>query len=139
MINDDIPEQPEQEDEQQSAAVAGADASDNSTRRTKESRVKREAREADAFWKAVFESAVGRREMWRIVASPAGAHAFEVRFGVGPAGVPDSLASWYERGAQDFGLRLYHEWLRREPASVALMHQEHDSRFEKSKRRTSGE
>jgi hypothetical protein len=98
-------------------------------------RVRIEALEADAFWTMVLGSEVGRREMWRIIAGSAACHAFETRFACGPNGFPDDRAAWYGRGEQDMGLRLYHEWMRRDPAAIALMHQENDVRFIKPRGR----
>ncbi len=96
-------------------------------------RQEREAREADSFWRSVLGSEVGRREMWRLIAGSGGAHAFEARFPSSEAGVPYPEAAFYERGVQDFGLRIYHAWLLRDPAAVALMHAENDARFVKPK------
>ena len=138
MTDDDPPESPPEN--QDSAAAPSADDSSNSRRReSKESRIRREQREADAFWNAVFDTATGRREMWKIIAGSDGAHAFETRFMSGAVGFPDNNASWYARGEQDVGLRLYHAWLKRDPLSVAAMHQENDPRFAKPKRTKAGE
>jgi hypothetical protein len=98
-------------------------------------RARIEALEADAFWKMVLGSEVGRREMWRIISGSGAGHAFETRFACGPNGFPDDRAAWYARGEQDLGLRLYHEWLRRDPSAIALMHQENDHRFRKTRGR----
>jgi hypothetical protein len=73
--------------------------------------------------------------MWRIIAGTGSCHAFETRFACGPNGFPDDRAAWYGRGEQDMGLRLYHEWMRRDPAAIALMHQENDVRFIKPRGR----
>ena len=51
----------------------------------------------------------------------------------GPAGVPDEYATWYAKGEQDLGLRLYHKWLLLDPLSVAAMHAENDPRFARKK------
>lgn len=98
-------------------------------------RIRIDALEADAFWKMVLGSVVGRREMWRIIGGSGACHSFETRFACGPTGFPDDRAAWYARGEQDMGLRLYHEWMRRDPAAIALMHQENDHRFRKTRGR----
>ena len=98
----------------------------------KKDRRRREDREGDEFWAAVFDSKPGRREMWRLCANAL--HAFETRFAVTPTGFPDNNAAWHARGEQDVGLRLYHEWVRRFPEKVALMHHENDPRFRQPKR-----
>lgn len=132
MIDEGPPEQPE--DEQASAAVPGAADSIGTDKPRRESNERKTRREIDAFWDFVFDTPVGRAEMWKLI-GPQGAHAFESRFMSGAVGFPDTNATWYARGEQDFGLRLYHAWLLRNPLKVALMHQENDTRFTKPKRR----
>jgi len=97
----------------------------------KEDRVKREQREADEFWRACLSTPIGRRECWRLIAAEDAAHAFQTHFRAGPSGVPDKYATWYAKGEQDFGLRLYQRWLMLDVALVALMHKENDHRFAK--------
>jgi hypothetical protein len=99
-------------------------------RESKKDRIGREQREADNFWRECLSNVVGRRELYRIAA--VAAHAFETKFPAGAVGFPDANAAWYLRGEQDFGLRLYHHWLRLDPANVAKMHAENDPRFQAS-------
>ena len=128
------------ETETDSAAQIGAEDATNSKRReTKQRAQRRQQLEGEQFWRQIFCSEVGRREMWRLIAGPEGAHAFETRFMAGPAGIPDPNASWHARGEQDFGLRLYHAWLRDNPAGIALMHAENDPRFSVTRRRKASE
>lgn len=89
---------------------------------------KREADEAEAFWAGVFRSAVGRREMWKLLQVT---HAFEERFACGPNGFPQVEATWFHAGEQAVGQRLYQTWLRRDPITVAAMHAENDPNFAK--------
>lgn len=103
-------------------------------RRRRETRRAREDREREEFWKDVFRSAVGRREIWRMLFTGDGTHPFETRFPAGPVGFPDPNAAWYSRGEQDFGLRLYHSLLQIDRAGVLRMQDEHDPRFTKPKR-----
>ena len=137
-MNDDLLA-PIEGDEPQDSAAPAPEAVNSRKHERKESRIRREQQEADQFWKSVYDSEVGRREMWRLIAGPDGAHAFETRFPVGPSGVPDANAAWHAKGEQDFGLRLYHACLKRNPQSVALMHQENDHRFVETIRRKTGE
>ena len=102
----------------------------------KSGRLRREQREALSFWRAVLETEVGRREMWRKLFAAESSHAFETRFLSGPSGVPDPSASWYSRGEQDLGLRLFHTLQGICPEGVLLMQQENDPRFVKPKRKT---
>lgn len=127
MSDDDLPEDDDApvsavtDDRTESVAVSG--------RRKRENRIEREARESASFWKAVLADPVGRRELWRVIVGSMGAHAFETRFPASPAGTPDPYATWYAKGEQDLGLRLYHQWLRLDHAAVHLMHVENDPRF----------
>lgn len=98
----------------------------------KKDRVRREDREAKEFWRGVFESKVGRREMWKLVAGAF--DGLKTVFAVGPTGFPDPLASWHHRGIQDIGLRLYHQWLVDCPDLVGLMRRENDPLLKKPKR-----
>lgn len=135
-MSDENPSDQDSDHEQGNAAQPGEADATGTGRSKRESQAKREQREADAFWDKVFESEVGRREMYRIACSTTGAHAFETRFPCGPSGVPDPNAAWYEKGAQDFGLRLYHAWLKRNPTAIGQMHFENDPRFSTPKRKT---
>lgn len=100
-------------------------------RESKKDRAERERREADNFWRDCLSSVIGRRELWLLAAGATGAHAFETRFASGPNGFPDPNATWHAKGEQDFGLRLYHQWLRLDPSAVSKMHHENDVRFRK--------
>jgi len=107
---------------------------------SKANRLRREQREADDFWRGLLNSGtIARRELWRIVAGPQNAHAFETRFMASPGGFPDPKATDYARGEQDFGLRIYHAWLRLDPVAVAKMHAENDQRFAHPVRRKGNE
>ena len=131
-LNDD-PRNIDEDDGLPDSAVPARDLEELRRYERKKDRRRREEREGDSFWIAVFESKAGRREMWRLCS--AGLHAFETRFAVTPTGMPDNNATWHAKGEQDVGLRLYHEWIRRFPEKVALMHHENDPRFRKSKPR----
>ena len=133
MIDDDPP----QDDDEPEIAPADQPTVDSGTRRGHESqkrRIKREQKEADELWRRLLNDTVGRRELWRLACGPTGAHAFETRFqGTGELGLPNEYATWYAKGEQDFGLRLYHRWLLLDPIAVGAMHAENDPRFARKK------
>lgn len=98
------------------------------TNRDKERELAVRESEREQFWKAVFHSDVGRREMWGILHD---AHFDEDRFGVSPSGAPDPLASWLNRGEQAFGYRLFLTFMRYARPGVLQMLDEHDHRLAK--------
>jgi hypothetical protein len=134
-MSNDEPESIEPTDQVAHAArPARDDALDGKRNERKRERIAREQREAYAFWKQALNSPVGRRELWRLIATGAGAHCFETRFPCGPAGAPDGNACWHAKGEQDFGLRLYRYWIGVDPAAVCKMHDEHDFQLARRKR-----
>ena len=104
------------------------DAGSPSGVRKQRTRSRLEAKEGAAFWRACLATKTGRRELWRILQS---AHAFETKFACGPNGFPQSEATWFARGEQDLGLRIFFSWQRIDPENVLLMQQENDPRFVK--------
>ena len=128
-LGDDGPEEPD------AAEEATVDAADKASIREQKRRHKRGQDDATDFWRAVFATPIGRREVWKLLHEDM--HSFETRFGAGPNGTPDPYATWYQRGQQDLGLRLYQRWMAIEPTAVVVMHQENDPRFVKPKRRRS--
>lgn len=135
MSDDDLTDDRSDELPPSAAEPSDDSAVNTKQRRSKESRIDREAREAEVFWAGVFSTVVGRREMWRLLAGGGGSHAFETQFPAGAVGFPDPNAAWYARGEQDFGLRLYHRWIKLDPLAVSQMHIENDHRFAKKPRR----
>lgn len=113
----------------QSADQPTVDAASPKGYRKQERKVDQDKRASEEFWRGLIATPVGRREMWQLLAGSMGAHAFSAEFASGPAGVPDPLATWYKRGEQDFGLRLYQKLLLLDSHAIALMHKEHDPRF----------
>lgn len=89
---------------------------------------KRREREAGEFWKQVFATPLGRREMWGILASGG---AFEERFVAGPNGFPQPEATWCKAGEQRLAFRLYLSWMEYAPDDVALMVRENEPRLAK--------
>ena len=101
-------------------------ASDAGSLKKQNTRTKIHEREARTFWKSVFATEVGRREMWRLIQA---SHAFEERFACGPTGFPDPLATWFQAGEQALGQRIYDSWTIFDHEGVFLMRAEHDPRF----------
>lgn len=93
-------------------------------------------RDRAAFWRGVLSTETGRREIWNIIAGLDQLHAFNTNFPVGPVGFPDPNAAWYQRGQQDYGLKLYHDLLTVVPQEALLMHNENDARFQKPARKS---
>lgn len=113
-------------------------AADPEQHQRKRVRKKTAEQEASEFWAQVMASAVGRREVWKLLQD---AGTFAVTFACGPTGAPQPEATWYHNGQRDYGLGLHKMLLRRDPQSLALMHQEHDPDFQeaqKQKRVTHG-
>lgn len=107
---------------------------DNASSRTRSEshkrRVAREAHEARLFWNQVFETQVGRREMWRLLDQM---HPFESRFAAGPNGFPQPDATWFNAGQQAIGFQIYQSWFVSNRDGVGKMHDENDPRFVKPK------
>ena len=104
------------------------DASDERAYERKLTKIEQDRAEAQLFWQQALAHPIGRREIWRILDS---AHPFETKFACGPNGFPQSEATWFHAGQQDFGLRLYHSLLLLNREGTLLMQDEHDPRFAK--------
>lgn len=130
MNDDDAPsDDPPEDDEHLPAEQRTVDASSKREHRKRIRKQKFSAQEADRFWALVFDTPIGRREMWGLLQA---AHTFETQFPAGTVGFPDPNAAWYARGEQDYGSRLHRAWMLRCPAQVILMHQENDPQFRKA-------
>lgn len=81
------------------------------------------ARQSHEFWQAVFATEVGRREMMAMLNEM---HAFQPNLGFSPNGLHCSEATWTELGAQLYGLKLYHRWIKHHTEAVIKMHVEAD-------------
>lgn len=129
---DEIHELPDDDDELEPLPSDQPTVDAASVRTLRKRITKRELRqrESDGFWRLVLGSTVGRRELWGLLAA---AHTFDTVFACGPTGFPQSEATWFKAGEQQFGLRLYQSWLRLSPELVALMHAENDVRFAQPK------
>lgn len=86
--------------------------------------------ESKEFWRGVFASPVGRREMWKLLQD---AHTFEERFACGPNGFPQPEATWFQAGEQSLGQRIYRTFARDHLEGVLQMHHENDPQFKKAR------
>jgi hypothetical protein len=117
-----------QPDEPQASEQPTVDAGSPRAVRKRQTKLQLQQRDADRFWQGVFQSEVGRREMWNLLAT---LHPFETTFACGPNGFPQPEATWFKAGEQGAGLRIYQTWLAKHPLEVMAMHKEHDPRFSK--------
>lgn len=125
MIDDDEDQAPDDADPLLASETPTVDASSVRTVRKRVREAERQEQEKRAFWEAVFANPVGRREMWAILSK---AGAFEVKFGVGPNGFPQSEASLYYAAQRDFGQCLYLTFCSYAREDVLRMHDEYDTR-----------
>lgn len=110
------------------AAEQPASSVDEAQRKRRETKAKRREREDREFFRMVVQSEVGRRFLHSILHE---AHAFEVRFGVGPNGFPQTEATWMQFGEQQLGQRLYQTWHLRYPAEIMDMLRENEPKYMK--------
>ncbi len=110
------------------------DASDVKAIRKRARTLAQQKEETKAFYRGLFSTVIGRREMWAILTS---CHTFETQFAVGPGGFPDPLATWFHAGEQALGQRLYQSWLLMDREGVFQMQDENDPRFAKPQRKKS--
>lgn len=136
MSDDDIaqsePDEPERIDD---PAEEPANPNAASTRGTKRQRDKaqRDAEEEAGFWRSVLDNPVGRRVLWQFIVGDCG--AFQPPFKVGPNGFPQPDATWFSAGKRAAGEVLYQRLFVLARDGVLTMHDEHDTRFIKSKKR----
>ncbi len=122
----DLPDDPE-DDLPEPEPVETRDLTDPKKERRYRDRLKREEQERASFWRAVLNDKVGRREIWRLIATEG--RAFNTEFACGPTGVPQPEATWHNLGRQQWALRLYHDLLRMDVDGVKLLHRDNDPRF----------
>lgn len=124
-MSDDDPREPSDDDAGKPESPALETAASPS-RIKREGRAKREKRECEEFWAAALSNPVGRRALWQVLSL---GHPFETRFANGPSGFPDGNATWYHKGEQDLGQRIYDYWTLISPDGAIHMRIEHDFRF----------
>lgn len=91
---------------------------------------KRKQVQAEDFYRQIFASEVGRREMWDILKSLG---TFDTVFATGPNGFPNEMATWFQAGQREAGQRLWKSWLKLDKDGVLLMMTEHDADLQKPK------
>lgn len=102
------------------------DAGDPKAVKKRLSKAQLAKRESERFWRDVFATEVGRREMWALLRDTG---ALTVEFSCGPNGFPQPEATWFKTGQREFGLRLYRSWLRLDRDGVFAMHEDNDPDF----------
>jgi hypothetical protein len=112
----------------ESGEDAQPSAVDPEAHRKIRNRKKREAMERDEFWRAIFSTETGRREMWGLLSR---LHPFNARMGTTPSGAPDERTTWMFLAEQLVGQHIFQEWFGRHPEFVMLMRQENDPAFKK--------
>lgn len=123
-MSDDNPVLPAEEPEVESEPPF--DAGDPATIKRRTRKLEFQQQQAADFWKRVFASEVGRREMWNILQA---CHTFETKFACGPTGFPQPEATWFHAGEASIGERLFHSWSRIDRDGVWRMLDEHDARY----------
>ncbi len=86
--------------------------------------------QALAFWRGVFSSEVGRREMYGIL-KETGLYGGVVHWSR-PNGAPDHYATQYHNGRRDLGFRFFLNWSRLDREGVFKMLDENDAAFMKT-------
>lgn len=104
------------------------DAGDPDAVKRRAKKLKFDARESADFWRGIFSTPVGRREMWGLLQA---CHFNETKFSCGPNGFPQPEATWFALGEQEVGRRLFDTWLINSRDGVLKMLDEHDPRFAK--------
>ena len=119
-----IVDEPEFPDDPDEIAPETPNAADPVSQRRIRDRAKREAAEKLAFWRSVFGSEVGRREMWWLLYEKM--HAFRDRFVFTTNGSECPPATFAEAGIQRIGFDLYRLFQSYTLEGVMTMHREND-------------
>lgn len=98
------------------------DAGDEEQVGRRKRRIDIEKRDSDRFWRAVFASKTGRREMYALLRD---CKAFDSTFACGPNGFPQAEATWFAWGEASWGRRMRDTWLVRFPIEFAQMLKDH--------------
>lgn len=104
------------------------DASDPKLVERKRRRKRKSADEAQEFWRGIFATEIGRREMWKLL--EAGSFT-SVRFDCGPNGFPQPEATWFHAGEHELVQRIHDSWQILDFEGVHRMRSEYDPRFPK--------
>lgn len=104
--------------------------------RRRRKRIDNEHEQAAKFWRDVFSTTVGRREMWGLLkATQPDGNPFDPSFPCGPNGFPQPEATWFRAGQYALGQAIWQSWLRLAPDAAVLMLQENDPRFIQPRKR----
>ena len=104
--------------------------------RRRRKRIDNEYEQASKFWRDVFSTTVGRREMWGLLkATQPDGNPFDPSFPCGPNGFPQPEATWFRAGQYALGQTIWQSWLRLAPDAAVLMLQENDPRFIQPRKR----
>jgi hypothetical protein len=139
----DNPDDPATDEENQEELLQVAELegsinlSDPKSQRRQRKRVDNEAEQASKFWRDLFSTQVGRREMWKLLrmAQPDGT-PFSPVFPCGPTGFPDPNAAWFRAGQYAIAQGYYQHWLQIDRDGTLLMLDEYDPRFAKPRKRS---
>ena len=107
-------------------------AADPVEQRRRATRAELEDREAKEFWRTVFASEIGRREMWKLLEFH---HPFSTQHRVAPNGFPAEMASLMALGEQQLGVRIYRWWQTIDRDGVMRMELENAADMQPPKRR----
>lgn len=119
---------PLQQPDEQPDPDAQDSAVDPKAHRKIRNRKKREEAERAEFWRSIFSSEVGRREMWGLLGRLG---PFKPQMGTTPIGFPDERTTWMHLGVLLVGQHIYQEWFGLHPDLTLLMRQENDPAFKK--------
>jgi hypothetical protein len=106
------------------AQQSAVDKAEAKKRESKKQLVKRQLRE---WFTEQMRNPVARQFFWDILNA---AGTFEEKYGFGPYGQPNDLASYAEVGRKELGLRLYHSWSQLDRAGVLGLLDEFHPTFE---------
>jgi hypothetical protein len=116
----------ELDDEGDEIEQPAVDAGNPVAVRRRKKQLKFDKQDSVNFWKLVFSTPVGRREMFGMLRAT---HWSEIKFACGPNGFPQPDATWFAAGEQSVGDRFFISWLIMDPENVLLMLRENDHRF----------
>lgn len=105
--------------------------------RSQRKRVDNEADQAAKFWREIFATTIGRRELWKLLqASQPDGDVFTPPFACGPNGFPQPEATWMRAGQYALGQHIWRYWLEHAPDGAVLMLEEHDRRIAAARKRS---
>ncbi len=118
-----LPETPEPVQPSQEPTV---DAASPKVYRRRKRDAEIEQREGDNFWRRMLADPIGRRELYRFIAS---CGTFSTPFACGPNGFPQPEATWFKAGEKATGQRLFDSLAKIDRVNFYKMLDEHDPRY----------